>query len=326
MLLRVAMTSVALAAGVGVGAQAWAQPNGTAYCVRTSAYATALRGPNYSTASAENGCGDYRTQSADPNNSSEAGFLDPTYLTAKYTRAQAGGYRNTADGPIATASFAGSSANLADATVRAFGNSTLGAQGSAFARWDDRLNFTNTTGVEQFIRVYWTVEGVASFDPESVGGVSSAFEISARNQSGSSNGGFYYGLSPQGQLETRTQNAAPNFESNFTVRDLGGVSREFSSLFGVGAGLSAVDILAQLSVDARQGSTADFGNTGKFRFGALPDGVSFTSDSGVFATIPNIGGVGGVPEPATWALMILGFGAIGAAMRRRTPAARVRFA
>ena len=32
-----------------------------------------------------------------------------------------------------------------------------------------------------------------------------------------------------------------------------------------------------------------------------------------------------VPEPATWALMILGFGAVGAAMRRRT-SVRVRFA
>lgn len=35
----------------------------------------------------------------------------------------------------------------------------------------------------------------------------------------------------------------------------------------------------------------------------------------------------GVPEPATWAMMLMGFGAMGAAMRRRTRvAARVRFA
>ncbi|MCW6532024.1 MULTISPECIES: PEPxxWA-CTERM sorting domain-containing protein [Sphingomonas] len=36
-------------------------------------------------------------------------------------------------------------------------------------------------------------------------------------------------------------------------------------------------------------------------------------------------GGGGVPEPATWAMMILGLGAIGAALRRRRPAATVRF-
>jgi len=31
---------------------------------------------------------------------------------------------------------------------------------------------------------------------------------------------------------------------------------------------------------------------------------------------------GGVPEPASWALMILGFGAVGASLRRRRMAAR----
>ena len=36
--------------------------------------------------------------------------------------------------------------------------------------------------------------------------------------------------------------------------------------------------------------------------------------------------VAGVPEPATWGLMILGFGAVGGAMRRRKVATSVRFA
>lgn len=34
----------------------------------------------------------------------------------------------------------------------------------------------------------------------------------------------------------------------------------------------------------------------------------------------------GVPEPATWAMLILGFGAVGATLRRRQQAARVSFA
>lgn len=34
----------------------------------------------------------------------------------------------------------------------------------------------------------------------------------------------------------------------------------------------------------------------------------------------------GIPEPATWAMMILGFGLVGGAMRRRKQQARVRFA
>jgi hypothetical protein len=32
---------------------------------------------------------------------------------------------------------------------------------------------------------------------------------------------------------------------------------------------------------------------------------------------PNAGGTGGVPEPAAWALMLLGFGGLGAVLRRR---------
>jgi len=42
----------------------------------------------------------------------------------------------------------------------------------------------------------------------------------------------------------------------------------------------------------------------------LIDGVSFTG-----------GGGGAVPEPATWALMLIGFGTIGGAMRRRVQSA-----
>ena len=35
---------------------------------------------------------------------------------------------------------------------------------------------------------------------------------------------------------------------------------------------------------------------------------------------------GGVPEPATWAMMILGFGLIGGALRQRQAATKVRVA
>jgi|GEM_PF-2859587 len=61
------------------------------------------------------------------------------------------------------------------------------------------------------------------------------------------------------------------------------------------------------------GTICNFENTGKVGFGALPDGLSFTSASGAFLT----GAPGGVPEPASWAMMIAGFGLTGATMRRR---------
>ena len=49
--------------------------------------------------------------------------------------------------------------------------------------------------------------------------------------------------------------------------------------------------------------------------------AQLTSTSNAFET-DNWAIVGGVPEPSTWALLILGFGAIGFSMRRRRAAAK----
>ena len=58
----------------------------------------------------------------------------------------------------------------------------------------------------------------------------------------------------------------------------------------------------------------DFGNTARARFGALPSGLSWTSQSGLF--LSGLGN-GAVPEPASWAMLIAGFGLTGAVARRR---------
>jgi len=60
----------------------------------------------------------------------------------------------------------------------------------------------------------------------------------------------------------------------------------------------------------------DLSHTGSVSL-VLPTGVTFLSDSGVFLTAPS---GGGVPEPASWALMIVGFAAAGGTLRRRQAA------
>lgn len=54
-------------------------------------------------------------------------------------------------------------------------------------------------------------------------------------------------------------------------------------------------------------------------------GADFQNTSAVTFTVTQVGA--GVPEPATWAMMMLGFGAMGATLRRKTKTtARIRFA
>lgn len=59
-------------------------------------------------------------------------------------------------------------------------------------------------------------------------------------------------------------------------------------------------------------SFVDFADTAHLDM-TLPEGLQYTSASGVFLTAA---GVPGVPEPATWAMMLLGFGAVGIAARK----------
>lgn len=61
-------------------------------------------------------------------------------------------------------------------------------------------------------------------------------------------------------------------------------------------------------------AACDFGNTGTLAFGALPQGVSFRSQSGVFLTGLT---TGTVPEPATWALALVPLGVMWARRRSR---------
>ncbi len=65
------------------------------------------------------------------------------------------------------------------------------------------------------------------------------------------------------------------------------------------------------SSNAGQSASIDYAHTATLRFNT-PPGVTWTSQSGSF-----LSAVSPVPEPATWMMMLCGFGATGWAMRRR---------
>ena len=91
--------------------------------------------------------------------------------------------------------------------------------------------------------------------------------------------------------------------------------------FSLAAG-STFTLAGYLFADDFYDGTADFYHTAKMTGITVSQGASLVSASG---TLVDLGGgnygypavTGGVPEPATWALFILGFGLVGAAMRRR---------
>lgn len=101
----------------------------------------------------------------------------------------------------------------------------------------------------------------------------------------------------------------------------GEIDGYITAFLNIPTGLTSLGVRGLLNLDCRGGSSCDFGNTGTFGFGSLPTGLTYSSASGAFLTANTTPTTptqpGGVPEPATWGMMILGFGAIGASLRRR---------
>nr|WP_255601895.1 PEPxxWA-CTERM sorting domain-containing protein [Polymorphobacter megasporae] len=85
----------------------------------------------------------------------------------------------------------------------------------------------------------------------------------------------------------------------------------FSGVYAITGATADIPISFNLSLNTYN-STLDYSNGGGIKIGHV-DGVSYTSDSGVFLTSV----AGAVPEPASWAMLVAGFGIVGGAARRR---------
>jgi hypothetical protein len=87
----------------------------------------------------------------------------------------------------------------------------------------------------------------------------------------------------------------------------------------IGSSITA-GVFDGLSLGCEDGVSCDWLNTSSVSF-KLPENVTMTSASGAFLTAPT-----GVPEPVTWAMMLVGFGAVGASLRGRRERASRRLA
>ncbi len=86
----------------------------------------------------------------------------------------------------------------------------------------------------------------------------------------------------------------------------------FTGVFAVPTGISMDALNAWLQVSCGDGDTCDFSHTATFDLSSL-NGVSYTSSSGVLLTQ-----TGSVPEPSSWAMMLIGgLGVVSGVARKR---------
>lgn len=200
---------------------------------------------------------------------------------------------------------------------------------SADARFSTDFTVNNTTNSDFLLKVSWRVDGVFG-GPVLPLQVSSflGMRVDFNNYSSSTLGIMDYEVDPvTGQISTSSsasplsnsnfanQSSTESFANSFTVVDLGGDSRMMTALFDIRPGMGVGTLQAFTKLVCGQGATCDYRNTSSLSFGALPAGVSFTFDAPGF-----LGGygspTGGVPEPASWATMLVGLGGAGAVLRR----------
>jgi hypothetical protein len=253
--------------------------------------------------------------SASPGGTSSAGPIGPGVTSAFAATTQI-------DGRASASSTA--SADLASGTLR---NRALAGDGGfstvalANSRWKDTVIFNNASGHTVELGVRWLTEGTVT-DSNGIWrgsqNITSSllldvnydhFSFITFKDGNPATGGlggaqFNYGTfgGPGGPYFTYMP-LGNNIENAWTATLLGNTSGVLEAVLLVPAGISAIDIDASLTLDCRTGADCDYSHTSSFSFGSLPDGLTWTSESGVFLSAQLPSGPGGtVPEPGSLAL------------------------
>jgi hypothetical protein len=323
-----------------------------------SSYSATHQGPNVAGSSSH-----YVNGNADPGNFVSSGGTISGGGSVAQTTAQSAQNGGTNNGdPLHNDAFA--AANLVNGTLKATTASTgpnnFGTpMGISSARLDDTLWFTNTTGSTQTISFTYRFDGQL-FDPlgGNPGGSVSLGLSCGGNTFGCNNGpngtgdsilfatatgtplslyggprkpedswNYYFGTTSScfGENGYCGQYSSSLWEYGLNAPNADGVVDGYIRAYlNIPTGETSLGVRGVLNIDCRGGSSCDFGHTGTFGFGDLPTGLSYSSASGFFLTANTHPGA--VPEPATWAMMLLGFGAIGTTMRYRRRNTSMSFA
>lgn len=253
-------------------------------------------------------------------------------------------WSNSASAWSNSGSVAFASGDLGKGQLKAYGHNEDVWSRGAFAntRISDIITFNNSSGETAYISFGYSFDGLYTAPLGYADGyMSGALGLALGNVydviEGTPTGyltwagsGQYIGGIAQANWDMNNGNFLQDYYFSGTPDDFqftrnfdwasGVVEGSFLATLAIPVGYSQLGFAFTLELDCRgRASTCGFGHTGALALGDTPDGVSWTSKSGVlFSTLEQPGGgVGGVPEPASWAMLIVGFAAVGAAARRR---------
>ena len=260
------------------------------------------------------------TNFAAPNGSSSAGPIGAGVTSAFADTTQI-------DGAMLANAFA--AADLATGALRNYAEAGAAAGFStalAYSTWTEGVTFHNTTDDLLTLQFFWETSGtVTDLNGTSIGSqnIVSGIELRRTDSSAVSLQGLSPGVLGGAQFNYGTFGGAGvsfftfapagnNDAGAWTTSSIDPWSGLISATLLLPPGEASIDIIASLSLDCRTGAICDYQNTSTFRFGALPDGLTWTSDSGVFLSA--------VPIPAT-AWLLAGALAGLRVTRRRHPLA-----
>ncbi len=209
-----------------------------------------------------------------------------------------------------------------------------GTTSFAFAELGDTLYFNNTSGAVVGLNVRFDLDGTILTSPDNYfpGGYASLTLTGCGACGDIQLGAFGSPVFPASNVEylvfgqngiyaaEGTTNSGPPEGGVYAYGqtfDAGYMTGFLQTTVYLPTGLSTLGVRTQISLDCRLGAVCDFGDTGALTFGPLAEGLSYTSASGGFMSsivAPPTGG-GAVPEPASWAMMIFGFGMAGGVLR-----------
>lgn len=247
------------------------------------------------------------------------------------------GFTNSANVAGNTGNASSATASLQNGTIKAAVSNDNGPILRSFANGiiSDTLYFNNTSGGTVYLPYLFAYDGTISGANSAgsratstlytygYGGCNANFEACAGGLQLTGGASVSAGLNITfwgGGPDSITNWGDPNIPSSYTVTNNSSGDYRFASMGAVleiPVGYTMFSFRLAQDLDCSGAFTVcDFGHTSQFGFPSLPGGLSYSSASGVFqindGSIPS-----GVPEPTTWAMMIVGLLGVGGALRRR---------